>query len=1417
MELPRPDIDSSWDPEQDDLVFQVLDWYVPEDDRIPKIKAYKDRYGVHYPKEAPEYSAFVFGVTAFGNSVCLKITNFHPSFYVQLPKEKWEGKTRGEVMEAVKAYKDNLLNGRYVSDFQGQQTTRTILPYKLKSHLEYVKLVYRKDFWGFNNGETFPFIKIKVKSLSLFNTLKWYHMRELVPKGYKLYESNISPLLRLIHEQKLDPCGWIRVNAGTYQTEDADGEGCGTGDDDEDENTDGIPMSRCQINASANVKDIHCEKRNAIAPLLVASFDIECTSSHGDFPVARKGYMKLALDLIQYVKIQGCPSQETLSEMIQTAFVRSMDYNGNTIHCVYPKKECSAAEIRKRVDSILNAGLYDYLKNINSDEDSDNEDEKETPKGEEEVSVERDVCRWLEGRRGGEALPPLSGDPLIQIGTTVHRYGSDEILFKHIITLKSCKPIEGAVVESYDTEEEVLMAWKDLMARLDPDILMGYNIFGFDMEYIWNRALELGCIDDFSMGFGRLQMRRAWLDEQKLASSALGSNFLKFISIEGIVLLDMYKVIQRDQKLDSYKLDSVAQIFLGDQKNDLKPQEIFQKYKGNAADRAEIARYCIQDCALVNRLLHKLKVLENNIGMGNVCSVPLSYLFMRGQGVKIFSLVAKFCRSLGMVIPVVKGFQESSLDEDGEGVGYEGAIVLPPKIGIYLEDPITVFDFSSLYPSSMIERDLSHDRIVLQPEKYGNLQEKGIEYITVSYDEYAGVGDKKRVVGQKQVVFAKMPNDEKGVIPTILMELLKQRKNTRKKMEYETLTLSDGRRLTGLVQESGEDSVSVLDVEKGTSERISQNLVINRMETYNEFEGAVLDALQLAYKITANSLYGQIGSRTSPIYLKEIAACTTATGRERIMLAKGFMEKEYGADIIYGDTDSIFCKFPCYDDAGVRVKGRDALPLAIRAGQVGAKAIKAYLPKPQSLEYEKTFFPFILLSKKRYVGNLYENDAFKKPKQKSMGIALKRRDYAKQVKIMYGGVIGCFLDKSSLPESERFLKEALAEMVDGRVPLENLIITKTLAANYKDPKKIAHRVLADRMALRDPGNKPQVNDRLPFVYIVPPEGTEVKLQGDRIETPDYIREAKLTPDYRFYITNQIMKPICQIYALCVEQLEGYPYRDCGYDYWALVEEKLREKAIYKEDERKRQDKLMDLRMDMAGTILFEPFLEKLPNPTVKKQRGKVGQSRSDALIEASQKAATKAAAVASRAKAVASCPCLRLVFSSKEIKADNTKKNEPKTLLEGTIEAFELPSALNRPVELEGKESLPNATAIWKHTIQKGKMTSKKMDTTVAVNKTVFYAQMFEFGFRHFLEQEAWKTRMNEEGVEIRIDYDPVRVSLNKAIKSAKETPCLYDQMDSVAETMDIGRLKEFNDINQYRYVANYLEKVPHKIVKDLK
>ena len=162
--------------------------------------------------------------------------------------------------------------------------------------------------------------------------------------------------------------------------------------------------------------------------------------------------------------------------------------------------------------------------------------------------------------------------------------------------------------------------------------------------------------------------------------------------------------------------------------------------------------------------------------MGNVCLVPLNYLFRRGQGIKIFSLVAKQCMDKGFLIPVMK-YSNTPNKEDIDG--YEGAVVLDPKQGLYLNDPIVVFDYGSLYPSSMIARNLSHDCYVMDP-KY-KVDDPNVYYITVSYDIYEGIGDKKHKVGVKECEFAQYRDGKKGVISDILCMLLQERKNTEKR------------------------------------------------------------------------------------------------------------------------------------------------------------------------------------------------------------------------------------------------------------------------------------------------------------------------------------------------------------------------------------------------------------------------------------------------------------------------------------------------------------------------------------------------------------------------------------------------------------------------------------------------------------
>ena len=1146
--FPRKEIEELKDNKQI-LNFQITDFFIPESDRNRKEF---DDYDF--------YSIYIYGTDDENITYCLKVINYKPFFYVK-PPDSWYELNDKDIITKIKT---KLSNDKYITKANKETN---IIPFPLLKHMDKIEIVNKKDFWGFSNNKEKRFIKISVKSLGLFDRLKYYFL-STAPKneGFKLYESNIDPFLRFIHMKDIKPCSWISIKK--YDI------------------TNNIPETICNRNITADWNDIYPLKVNKIAPLLIASFDIECMSSHGDFPVAIKNYKKLAQDLCLIAK-RGLDDKNLIAN-IKNAYSNDIyidDLKINRLFTIRNLKDEDLNEIEKILkDNECQIRFYlNKMKSIEITGDEDEEDE-DLVENKKITSKEYNEIEDALNNHLSKILPKLEGDKIIQIGVSIHKFGSETIIYKKIITLNDCEDIEGVDVSCCKDEKELLKKWKILMMDLNPDVIIGYNIWGFDIEYIWNRSIELGINEKFQIGLGKICKRKSVLKEQKLSSSALGDNIFNLLDIDGIVMIDLLKVIQKDFKLDSYKLDNVASIYIGDKKDDLKPKEIFEKFLGDAKDRSIIAKYCIQDCILVNRLLHKLKILENNIGMGNVCLVPLNFLFRRGQGIKIFSLVANECMKMDYLIPVIKNFIED-LDVDG----YEGAIVLPPKEAIYLDDPIVVFDYGSLYPSSMICRNLSHDTYITD-EKY-LIENDEYEIIKVSYDLYQGIGDKKIKNGIKDCYFAKYKNGKKGIIPDILDMLLTERKNTRKKIEYSTIILKGGKELIGIIEEN-DDIIIITDIDKKT--KVKRDDIIEIKNTYNKFECAVFDALQNAYKITANSLYGQIGARTSPIYLKEIAACTTSTGREMILLAKDFVEKNYNADVIYGDTDSIFCKFRIKDENGNEKFGKEALKGAINIGLEVEGKIKRILPYPQKLNYEKCMYPFILFSKKRYVGNLYEKDDVNF-KQKSMGIVLKRRDNANIVKKIYGGIIDIILNQQDLELSVKFLREELRNLVNGNMDINDLILSKTLRGFYKDPTKIAHKVLADRIGVREPGNKPAINDRIQYIYI---KNDEAKLQGDKIETLEFITQNQLKPDYLHYITNQIMKPILQLYSLCLINLSDYSEVD---EYWDRVENELMKKEMYK-DETRRKNRLENLRLLKVQELLFDEFINQLKEPKIKKER-----------------------------------------------------------------------------------------------------------------------------------------------------------------------------------------------------------------------
>jgi len=1248
-------------------VFRLFDFNVYND---AQTCTSSDDGNTNVYKDTSCFAIQMFGVDEKGKTYSLNAEGFCPFFYI-MADDKWNIKLKDEFLAHLKI----KMGPRY------------------EDSITKCKIIKRRKLYGFDGGKEYKFIFLEFANLNAFNKAKnlWYSDynsgHTLLKNGYKfkdtnllLYEANIPPLLRFFHIRDISPSGWVAVpKKKTIEYSDTSDK-----------------MINCDYIIKTDYKNIiPLNEKETRVPYKIMSFDIEASSSHGDFPVPIKSYKKLATNIVEYFdNLKMDITKELCKNILRRIVLAAFGYEKmEQIDLVYPKV---IPKSKKDVESLCEVWLDSNVRNLQSsdevnqiehlfekmalDEDDENEYNSHiklyTNKKATIVDILCDKKFEREGKLNelNESLkkvfPKLEGDKCTFIGSTFMKYGDTEPYFSHCIALNTCSkmPINNSVVESYTTEKEVLLAWQQLVQRENPDIIIGYNIFGFDYEFMFRRAEENGCVEDFlklsrnvdeicgtpirnECGFvtGKYKI------EESTLQIASGQHDLRFIKMNGRLQVDLYNFYRREANLISYKLDYVAGNFIGDfvksfdhddencssikttnmtgllvgsyvhfeeighsvdyyadgakyqvtavdkscgkfmiegivnpdlnskkvrwclAKDDVTPKDIFRMTNGTADDRAIIAKYCIQDCNLVHYLFNKSDILTGYIEMAKICSVPINFLVMRGQGIKLTSYVAKKCREKRTLMPVI---EKGGLDE-----GYEGAIVLDPKCDLYLDNPVACNDYASLYPSSMISENLSHDSKVWTREYdlSGNLIEEwgekdaegnyiydnlpGYEYVDITYDTYVyrrknpKAAAEKVLNGHKICRFVQpLPGSEdSAIMPSILKELLKARKDTRK----------------------------LIPLEK------------------DEFMKNVLDQRQLGYKVTANSLYGQCGAKTSTFYEKDIAACTTATGRKLLTYGKRIIEECYGdkicdtanygkvltkAEYIYGDTDSVFYTFNLQDLDGTPIRGKKALEITIElAQQVGDISAK-FLKGPHDFEYEKTFMPFCLLSKKRYVGMLYETDP-NKCKRKEMGIVLKRRDNAPIVKDIYGGIIDILMKKQNIQEAIDFLRGCLQNIVEEKYPMDKLIITKSLRSGYKNPNSIAHKVLADRMTARDPGNKPGPGDRIPFVYIATKD--KKALQGEKIETPAFIKEKGLKIDYSFYITNQIMKPVQQVFALVLEKIWTMNKKLPKIKQFNKSVELL--KREYYDNLEKFEEKLEAMRCKEVKCLLFDEYLRETNN------------------------------------------------------------------------------------------------------------------------------------------------------------------------------------------------------------------------------
>lgn len=320
------------------------------------------------------------------------------------------------------------------------------------------------------------------------------------------------------------------------------------------------------------------------------------------------------------------------------------------------------------------------------------------------------------------------------------------------------------------------------------------------------------------------------------------------------------------------------------------------------------------------------------------------------------------------------------------------------------------------------------------------------------------------------------------------------------------------------------------EMRRGILPEILENLLKERKKAKemmkNEkdpFRYKVLDGRQLALKISANSVYGFTGAQVGKLPCLEISQSVTAFGRTMIEKTKQLVEERYriengykhDAKVIYGDTDSVMIKF-----------GVDNLVDAMKLGREAAEYISSTFIKPIKLEFEKCYFPYLLINKKRYAG-LYFTRPEKFDKMDCKGIETVRRDNSPLVANLINVCLQKLLVDRDPQGAIDYAKQTISDLLCNRIDISQLVITKELTKTDKEyAGKQAHVELANKMKKRDPGSAPQLGDRVPFVIIA---GAKGQATYEKAEDPVYVLDHNLPIDTRYYLENQISKPLMRIF------------------------------------------------------------------------------------------------------------------------------------------------------------------------------------------------------------------------------------------------------------------------------------------------
>ena len=1087
----------------------------------------------------------LFGITEAGNSSMVIVNGYRPSVRVELPLH---AATWGDA---------EVLRAKLAADFRIRKDSTVTMD------MEYLKRFYgwvpEKDT---NSTRRFAYILLRFSTWRAAQVASYILERE----NLNVTDKNVKPLMKFMNDAALTPSDWVTF----IQPERLD--------------TKLQRMSNCQMEFSVKLGSLQPCPNDAIAPMLIVSFDGEMFSNDGAFPSVMKGDSSIYIGASFWtygtpisstkrfvmclgdihapedsdIELARFPTLQHLIEGFRDLIVAAdpdIVTGWNTYGFDYPflhedyaqsflmpfergSEDLQVAAIQAaRASMGLPSTVMNTAASLLSKVRSRRGEifTREWLKKSEKTFGTRHVKTLIKLERG---VSDAAGSLALFGVDEEEEEEEEEAIGVSGLPAKTANEMrrnlrtqllgDGEEAHSY-TPTTFAMLIKDASAEQLIDFWRRMSLHGEAVvKMLQNPVTPSGAMRGLCLS--RFAAERVSLLEKRMSSAAKGDNTYYFWGMTGRINVDLMQIIKDDKKPDDNTLKFAADHWLGggsdNAKLDLSASDMFAAYaSGDPVKRWDIANYCARDCDIPLKLISKLSYVPIWIEMSRVCFTWAQDVVNSGQQVKVFNLISRFVHGEYALNIAESGWPKNSrdgLDEDDRKrkPDYQGATVIEPVAGFY-PDCISTLDFESLYPSIIRYFNLCPSVLVLDPSILTR-PDLSVE----SHDIQHNIFD--RGTYKSETRSYSFVSHVQGVLPKLLKRLLDARK-----------------------------AVKLMMSECGDPQ-----------------QKAVLNGRQNGIKVACNSVYGFCGVSEDRGLLpcKPVAAVTTLKGRAFIEAAKNYVERHYiGSKVIYGDTDSVMIfwgKDVDVNEAALRgEEAAEAITGLLRAGSIaeigGAGALAALaLSQPilspsgtrrspirdlatacsaVTLAYEKTYRPYLLLKKKNYAGLKYTSDGKGgfKTEIDMKGIDAVRRDRPKLLRDTSNAVLQALLNDRSVSKAMEALRISLQTIASDAAPLEDFVLSKSLKGHYASPN-LPHVTAWKRMSERGDEGIPPVGARMPYIVVVDKAGGGGKKSStklyERTEHPSYVKASNLTVDRQYYVET-LQNPLVKLLQFVVSDAE----------------------------------------------------------------------------------------------------------------------------------------------------------------------------------------------------------------------------------------------------------------------------------------